>query len=117
MTLARIRYLVRQLSKKYKAIGRVAGKYLEAGFSVRINHPTHLGNAHIVAQGNGQKILVEVYYSSSPLKAEDVRKVAEKAKLLKAKPVIALYGRRTPVTPEALAEAAKLGVKVKRVRL
>ncbi|QOJ79414.1 hypothetical protein IG193_02830 [Infirmifilum lucidum] len=115
MSLARIRYLSRQFRKRYGVIGRVASRYLEAGLSVRINHPTRLGPAHIIAHGNGQKLVVEVYYSSKPLEPDTVQRVAEKAKLLRAKPVVALYGK-TPATKRALEVATKLGVKIKRIR-
>ncbi|MEZ0346094.1 MAG: hypothetical protein ABWK01_06060 [Infirmifilum sp.] len=117
MTLARIRYLQRQLAKKYGVIGRVASRYLEAGLSVRLNHPTRLGPAHLVVQGNGKKLLVEVYNNPTPLKPEDVRRVAEKARLLRATPVIVVYGerRRRQLTPEAKAEAASLKVKIKYI--
>lgn len=116
MVLARIRYISKQMAKKYGVIGRVASRYLEAGLSVRLNHPTRLGNAHIVAQGNGQRLVVEVYSSSKPADAAVVARVAEKARLLRARPVLVLYGKRASITPEALSEARKLQVKVKRVR-
>ncbi|AKG38732.1 MAG: hypothetical protein ACPLRJ_01755 [Infirmifilum uzonense] len=118
MTLARVRYLQKQLIKRYGIIGKVASRYLEAGLSVRIRHPTRLGDAHIIVQGNGNRLVVEVYTSPKPLHPRDVQAVAEKAKLLNSKPVIVIYsgGRlKSRVTKEALEEATRLQVKIKRV--
>lgn len=118
MTLARVRYLQRQLSKKYGIIGRVASRYLEAGLSVRINHPTRLGPVHIFAQGNGQRLVVEVYTSSKPLRPDDIRRAIDKAKLLQAKPVIVIYGKAKNkiVSKEALDEALSQQVKIKGIK-
>ncbi len=116
MTTARLRYQQKLLSKRYGVIGRVAALYLGAGLHVTLNHPTRYGPVHVVATGNNQRIAVDVYASPKPASTAAVEAIASKASLLKAKPVLALYGG-ADVTPEALELARKLGVEVKRVRL
>jgi hypothetical protein len=51
---ARQRYMIRRLGRVYGIVGRVAGRYVAAGYSVELNHPTRYGPIHIVARGNGQ---------------------------------------------------------------
>ena len=116
MGLNNIRYLQKRLIKRYKELGVVAARYLEAGLSVRVNHKTRLGPVHIHAKGGGQSLAVEVYKDVRPASVEVVERVAEKAKLLRSKPVLVLYGENRRLTSEAFERAKELGVKIKRVR-
>lgn len=115
MTTARLRYLQAALKKRYGLLGKVASLYMGAGLHVRVNHPTRHGPVHILATGGGQKLAVEVYSSSTPASTSLVELVARKAELLRAKPVLVLYGSAT-VIPQALELAKKLNVKIKHVR-
>ncbi|MEM2597384.1 MAG: hypothetical protein QXT50_01815 [Thermofilum sp.] len=115
MTTARLRYLQAILQKRYGLLGKAASKYAGAGLHVRVNHPTRHGPAHVLAVGRGQKLAVEVYSGSAPAGTSLVELVARKAELLKAKPVLLLYGDAS-LSPEALELAKKLGVKVRRMR-
>uniref|UniRef100_A0A7J3X8E6 Uncharacterized protein n=1 Tax=Thermofilum pendens TaxID=2269 RepID=A0A7J3X8E6_THEPE len=115
MTTARLRYQQKLLSRKHSVIGRVAALYLGAGLHVTLNHPTRHGPVHVVATGNDQRLAIDIYASPKPAGTAAVEAIARKAALLKAKPILALYG--ADIAPEALELARKLGVKVRRIRL
>ena len=115
MTTARLRFLQATLIKRYGVLGRVAALYAGAGLHVRVNHPTRHGPVHIIASGGGQRLAVEVYNAPAPAPPSVVESLAAKASLLKAKPVLVLYGD-AGIAPEAAELARKLGVKIKRVR-
>lgn len=103
-------HLARLLEEKYGIVGKVAGRYVTAGLHVTMMHPTRYGPVHFVVQGNGLKLAVEVVHEGDALRAAELLK--KKAELLKAKPVLVLYG-------EVRADArkiAEMGVKVRRVR-
>jgi hypothetical protein len=116
VTTARLRHQQKLLSGRHGVVGRVAALYLGAGLHVALNHPTRHGPVHVVATGNHQRLAIDVYASPKPAGPAAVEAIASKAALLKAKPILALYGG-ADITPEALELARKLGVKVKRVRL
>jgi len=102
--------LARTLEEKYGVIGKVAGRYVTAGLHVTMMHPTRYGPVHFVVQGNGLKLAVDMVTGGDATAAAELLK--KKAELLKAKPVLVLYG-------DAKADAAKLaemGVKVRRIR-
>lgn len=115
MTTGRIRFLQAALQKRYGLLGKAAARYAGAGLHVRVNHPTRHGPVHVLAVGRGQRLAVEVYSGSAPAGPQLVEQVARKAELLKAKPVLLLYGSSS-IAPQALEIAKQLGVKVKRVR-
>jgi len=82
MSLAKIRFVQKALIEKYGNVGIVASRYLEAGFSVRVNHPTHLGSA----------------------------------KLVRAKPILVLYGNGPKLSDELFRFCKERGVKIRRIR-
>lgn len=82
---------MRALEERYGVVGRVAARYVAAGLHVTLNHPTRYGPATIVVQGAGQRLVVEV--AQSPKEAyEKADLLVKKAGILKAKPVLAVYG-------------------------
>jgi len=111
MTTARQRHLIKLLEEKYGVVGRVAGRYVSAGLHVTMMHPTRYGPVQILVQGNGQKLAVEVVENPSEVR-QRAELLVKKAELLKAKPVLVLYGD-VSVDPSLLQG---LNVKVKRVR-
>ena len=115
MTTAQLRHQQKLLSRRHGIVGRVAALYVGAGLHVTLNHPTRHGPVHVVATGNHQRLAIDIYASPKPAGTAAVEAIARKASLLRAKPVLALYG--ADIAPEALELAGKLGVKVKRVRL
>jgi len=116
MALARVRALQKRLIRKYGVVGAVAGRYVEAGLHVQVMHPTRYGPAHIIATGGGQRLVVEVVEGVSSVGPEVVETLYDKATLLRAKPVLVLYGIGPKLSNEARALAHKLGIKVRRLR-
>ena len=116
MSLARIRFIQKSLIEKYGILGHVASRYLEAGLSVRVLHPTRYGPIHIVVNGNNTRLAIEVFAESREVPREVVERIVEKAKLIKAKPVLILYGDGPKLTDEVFDLCRKYGVKVRRIR-
>ncbi len=116
VTLAEIVFTKKKLAEKYGVEGRVAGLYVEAGYSVEMHHPVKGDRVSFVARKEGVVVAVDVVNGSVRVTGEVVSKIAEKAKVLGAKPVIVLYGSGPRLTEEAQNLAKELGVAVKRVR-
>jgi hypothetical protein len=102
--------LARLLEEKYGIVGKVAGRYVTAGLHVAMMHPTRYGPIHFVAQGNGLKLAVDVVAEGDPLKAAELLK--KKAELLKAKPVLVLYG----LAGAGIEKLAEMGVEVRKFK-
>ena len=117
MSLARIRYLQSRLAEKYGEVGVVAGRYLEAGFHVRLMHPTRLGPVHIFAQRGSDRLVIEVVKDPGKVSPAILERVAKKAELLRSKPILVLYSDGPKLDDEARAKAEELGVKVRRIRV
>ena len=116
MSLAKIRFVQKALIEKYGHIGIVASRYLEAGFSVRVNHPTRFGPIHIVASGNGMRLAIEVFSEPREVPQDILEKLIEKAKLVRAKPVLVLYGNGPKLGNEIFKFCKEHGIKVRRMR-
>jgi len=113
---ARQRYVVRRLKKAYGVVGKVAGRYVAAGYSVELNYPTRYGPVHVVARGRGQVLAVDIVYGRGRLTADAARSILEKAKLIKARPVLAVYGLSWSGMPEELRGfCEESGVKLRVV--
>jgi hypothetical protein len=110
MTTPRQTRLARLLEEKYGIVGKVAGRYVTAGLHVTMMHPTRYGPVHFVAQGNGLKLAVDVVVENDPLKAAELLK--KKAELLKAKPVLVLYG----LASASVKKLAEMGVEVRKFK-
>ncbi len=117
MRLAKVEFLKKKLAKRYGIIGRVAGRYVEAGYSVEISHNTKSGVIDVVARKGGSILAITVIHGSVKVSPSHVEGAARRAKHLGAKPVLVLYGRGPKVTQEAVDKAAELGVELKRVRM
>lgn len=116
MVTARQRYAVRRLGETYGILGRIAGRYVAAGYSVELNHPTRYGPIHVVARGDGQVLAVDVVYEGGKLTVEAARRILEKAKLIRARPVLAVYGLGWNNVPEELRRfCEENGVKLRVV--
>ncbi len=116
MSLARIVFMQKKLSKKFGVVGKVAGRYLEAGFSVHIGFETPEGRVDIVAKKEGQVLAIDVVDGAVKIEPETVEVVAKKARSINAKPVLVLYGAGPKLTDEAKAKAKELGVQLRRIR-
>ncbi|RLE97053.1 MAG: hypothetical protein DRJ57_04870 [Thermoprotei archaeon] len=111
----RMRFEQKKLRERYGIIGLVAGRYLEAGYHVRLMHPTRYGPAHIVVQGRGEKFVIEVVHEPGALREEVVEGLLKKAELLSARPILAVYGRGVKLG-DLRKKLEERGVKVKYVR-
>ncbi len=116
MVTARRKYLVRRVAKLYGIVGKVAGRYVVAGYSVEFNHPTRYSSVHVVARGNGQVLTVEVVHERGRLTVDTARNLLEKAKLIKARPILAVYGLGWSDIPEELKRfCEENGIKLRVV--
>lgn len=116
MATARQRFLARVLVRKYGEVGAVAARYVEAGYAVRVMHPTRYGPAHVIAQRGGEKLIIEVFKEPRPLEMRDVEPLLKKAELLRGRPVLVLYGDGPRLSNELFQELRGRGVKVRRIR-
>ena len=117
MSLARIVFEKRKLESRYGVAGRVAGLYVEAGYSVTMNFPTPNGPVSFVARKSGETLAVDVVAGAVKVGPDVVENLVSKALSIKAKPVLVLYGSGPVLSEEAKAKASEAGVKVRRVRL
>lgn len=116
MSLAKIRYLQRVLSKKYGIKGKAAGVYIEAGYNVNIDFPTQKGIVHIYAIKGSDRVVAEVLWESKKVSIDVIESLIEKAKLLNARPVLIIYGEGPILTEEIKSKIKELGITIKRIR-
>ena len=116
MTLAEIVFTSKKLAEKYGVGGKVAAKYVAAGYSVKMEFPTAHGTVSFVAKKGSTVLAVDVVDGSRVVDEGVVRAIVEKAKSIRAKPVLVLYGSGPRLSEEAKKAAAELGVSVRRVR-
>ncbi|MEM3926817.1 MAG: hypothetical protein QXU13_04465 [Desulfurococcaceae archaeon] len=116
MTTPRLAYLAKILEDRYGVIGKVASRYVKAGYSVELNHPTRHGAIEILARGNkGEVLAIEVVDSKKDLSISSVEKFLEKSKLIRAKPILVIYGGVE--LPEDVYKFCKeKGVRIRRFR-
>lgn len=115
MSLAEIRFIQKKLKEKYGEVGVIAGKYLEAGFSINIKTvKTPRGVIDIVASRGKEKLAIDVYDKSGKLPLNAIEEIYEKAKHIGAKPVLALWGRGVELDENVIKKANELGVKIRR---
>jgi predicted RecB family endonuclease len=99
---ARQRYLIRKYEKAHGILGKVAGRYIAAGYSVELNHPTRFGAINIIARKEGQILAIDVITERSKLNVDSAKVLVEKARLIKAKPILFAYGFSWVEIPEDL---------------
>jgi hypothetical protein len=116
MATAKARYLQKVFEEKYGVIGKVAGKYLEAGYSIEFMHPTRYGKVHILARKEGKILAIEVIDKSGNVDENVVKTFLEKAKLLKAKPILVLYSDGPKITENLYKFCIDNGIKIRRIK-
>ena len=116
MTTAREAFEAKKLAQKYGVVGKVAGRYVTAGYRVDVVTTSEEAPYHFTAVRKGEKLAVLVYYKSGKVPAEVVEGLAGKAKEEGFRPVLALYGAGPKISEEVLGKARELGVSVRRVR-
>jgi len=113
MVTARARFLIKRLEEKYGLVGRVAGRYIAAGLSVELMHPTRYGAIHIIARGGGKVFAIEVVDKPEKLSLDVIKTFAEKAKLVKASPILVLYSNNVKLPDELYKFCVENGVKIR----
>jgi len=94
--------LIRKYEKAHGILGKVAGRYIAAGYSVELNHPTRFGAINIIARKEGEILAIDVITEKSKLNVDSAKALVEKAKLIKAKPILFAYGFSWVEIPEDL---------------
>jgi hypothetical protein len=116
MVTAKARFLIRKFEEKYGIIGKVAGRYVAAGLSVEFMHPTRYGPIQIVVRGGGKVFAVEVTENTAKLSLDSIKVFIEKAKLIKAKPILVLYSSNAKLSDELYRFCIENGVKVRVIK-
>jgi len=116
MSLARAVFQARRLAERYGPAGRVAGRYVLAGYNVTMNFKTPHGEVSFIAKRGQELYAVDVVVESGPVRVERLEAIRRKAESIRAKPVLALYGAGPEATKELVEKARELGVKIKRFR-
>ena len=116
MTLAEIVFQQKKLEQKYGVEGKVAGRYVEAGFHVRMNVNTKHGRVSFVAIKGGEKLAVDVVSGKKVVGREELEAIKRKAESLGARPVLVLYGSGVVLGDDAKEFVRENNVAVKRVR-
>ena len=116
MTTAREAFEAKKLAQKYGVIGKVAGRYREAGYKVDVLTTDEEVPYHFTAVKKGEKLAIKVYHKSGGVPVEVVEKLAEKAKEEDYKPILVLYGAGPKLSEPVLTKAGELGVSIRRVR-
>ncbi len=117
MASSRAIYLQKRYKERYGSIGVVAGRYLEAGYSVEIMHPTRYGPIHIIARGNNRIMAIEVIDKHEKVSIDDVQRLINKSKLVNAKPILILYSDGPTISDDVYTFCRENGVKVRRMRV
>ncbi|MCE4627918.1 MAG: hypothetical protein F7C34_02050 [Desulfurococcales archaeon] len=114
MTTAREAFEAKKLAQKYGIIGKVAARYREAGYDVKVENTSPDAPYHFTASKKGEKLLVKVYGRSGEVPASEVEALASAGQ---AKKVLVLYGAGPKVSSALLEKAKELGVSIRRVRI
>jgi len=117
MTTARATYLQKIYRERYGSIGVVASRYLGAGYSVEIMHPTRYGPIHIIVRGNNTIMAIEVIDKPVKITIDNVQRLINKAKLVKAKPILILYSDGPTISDDVYSFCRENGVRVRRIRI
>ncbi|MCE4600080.1 MAG: hypothetical protein F7C38_00740 [Desulfurococcales archaeon] len=116
MTTAREAFEAKKLAQKYGVVGKVAGRYREAGYRVDVVTVDEAAPYNFTAVKKGDKLAVKVYYKSGPVPVDIVEGLAGKAKEEGYKPILVLYGAGPKLSDQVRARAGELGVSIRRVR-
>ncbi|MCD6487868.1 MAG: hypothetical protein J7K21_01410 [Desulfurococcales archaeon] len=117
MVTARARFIQKKISKKYGIVGKVAGRYIGAGYSVSFNKKVGDLTFDFIASKNRQILAIKIVSNTTLVKPGLVDQVAEAAKKISAKPVIILYGSGPSISEDALKKANEAGISIKRLRV
>ncbi|MCE4599308.1 MAG: hypothetical protein F7C81_03825 [Desulfurococcales archaeon] len=95
MTTAKRIFESKMLSEKYGVLGKVAGRYIKAGYSIR---GVDLEERSFIAARRGEKLLVKVIWNVNKIDDSMLDELKNKAKTLNAKPLLIVYGAKPRVS-------------------
>jgi hypothetical protein len=115
MATARQMFVINKLSRKLGVKGRVASRYVEAGYSVRVDPP--LEGVDFTASKKGVRLAGIIITGRKTVDADTIENAKKIGEEYRVKPVIILYGSGPSITPEALRKAREYGVSLRRIRI
>ena len=78
MSLAKIRFTQKILKEKFGVKGIVAGRYLEAGYHVRIDYETSKGKVDVYAVKENNKYAIKVIDKNTNVAIDEVKRYTRK---------------------------------------
>lgn len=116
MTTAREAFEAKKLAEKYGVIGKVAGRYREAGYQVEVVAADEDSAYNFTAERRGERLAVKVAVKPGPVPVEVLEKLAGQAGEHGYKPMLVLYGSGPRLVKATATRAAELKVSVRRAR-
>ena len=116
LSLSKIVFMKKRLKEKFGVVGVVAGRYVEAGYSVRIGFDTAAGKVDIIAKKGGQTLVIDVVEGKTVVDVAKIEEIVRKAKSINGKPVLILYGSGPRISDNAREKARELSVELRRIR-
>ena len=104
----------RRRGRGSRAEMRVASRLRKAGFKVRRNKRSKVGEIDIDAKKGKNRYFIEVKSGKSPIASSDIRKLVRKARYHKAKPVL-YKSKQRKLTKPARELVKRLGVRVRNI--
>ncbi|WP_244372467.1 hypothetical protein [Staphylothermus marinus] len=114
MTTARRMFVINKLLRKKNVVGKVAARYVAAGFNVTVNPP--LKGVYFTASKHGVRYAGIVLWQKKKVGEEIIGKAKEIADKYKVKPIIILYGSGPIIDKDIVAKAREAGIIIKRIR-
>ena len=95
---------------------KIGERYRKAGYKVKLRRKTPSGEIDVYATRKKEKIAIEVKHrnKNAIVTSKEVRKIAKKARILKAKPVLILSGK-AKLSQKGREVARESGVRVKKL--
>ncbi len=116
MVTAKAKFISKKLAQKYGVIGKVASRYVAAGYSVNILSEQSNSFFDIIAIKSGEKYAIKVFTNAKEIGYEELKKIVDEATKIGAKPIAVLYGSGPRISEDALSKLDELHIKIKRVR-
>ena len=98
-----------------KAESKVAKRYVKGGYKVKKHYIIKHGEIDILAKRGKETLAIEVKSGKPVITSTIIRKLVQKARSLKAKPVLALTSNKFKITSKARKEIKKYKVRIKRL--
>lgn len=113
LTSAKQKFIINKLLKKGGVLNKVASRYIESGFKVRIQ--PSIDKIDIIACKGGEKYGLKVFYQKKVITKKDIEDFLKKCIENSLKPVIVIYGNGPVLSQELLKEETREFL-IKRIR-